>query len=228
MADISKIRLSGITYNILDESAIHSLAGYPTNQEMANAITAATTALAQSIEEQGYQTAQDVQDAISGKANTSDLQPLFGAVEYDSATKRINFKHNATGTTLAYVDATDFIKDGMVDSVAIVNGNLVITFNTDAGKQPISIPLTSIFDPSNYYDKTAIDSKMQDIDARLDEDEEVTGAALNALEGSKQDNLVSGTNIKTINGESILGSGNIAIQGGGAEISVSGSTLVIE
>ena len=32
--------------------------------------------------------------------------------------------------------------------------------------------------------------------------------------GNKQDTLVSGTNIKTINGESILGSGNIAISGG--------------
>lgn len=31
---------------------------------------------------------------------------------------------------------------------------------------------------------------------------------------SKQDTLVSGTNIKTINGESVLGAGNIAIQGG--------------
>lgn len=227
MADISKIRLSGITYNIVDESAIHSLAGYPTNQEMASAITQATTALAQSIEEQGYQTAQDVQNAISGKANTSDVQPLFGAVEYDSTTKRINFKHNATGTTLAYIDATDFIKDGMVDSVAIVNGNLVITFNTDAGKQPISIPLTDIFNPANYYDKTAIDGKMQDIDERLDEDEEVTAAALVALQDAKQDNLESGVNIKTVNNQSLLGSGNITIQGGGAEISVSGETLVI-
>lgn len=33
---------------------------------------------------------------------------------------------------------------------------------------------------------------------------------------SKQDALVSGTNIKTINNESILGSGNIEIQGGGS------------
>lgn len=33
---------------------------------------------------------------------------------------------------------------------------------------------------------------------------------------NKQDTLVSGTNIKTINNESILGSGNIDIQGGGA------------
>lgn len=34
---------------------------------------------------------------------------------------------------------------------------------------------------------------------------------------TKQDELVSGTNIKTINNESILGSGNITIQGGGGE-----------
>lgn len=32
---------------------------------------------------------------------------------------------------------------------------------------------------------------------------------------SKQDSLVSGTNIKTINGNSLLGSGNITISGGG-------------
>ena len=42
-----------------------------------------------------------------------------------------------------------------------------------------------------------------DIDARL------------AAVPNKQDTLVSGTNIKTINNESILGSGNITIEGGG-------------
>lgn len=37
-----------------------------------------------------------------------------------------------------------------------------------------------------------------------------------AAVGGKQDTLVSGTNIKTINGNSLLGSGNIAISGGGS------------
>lgn len=40
--------------------------------------------------------------------------------------------------------------------------------------------------------------------------------AITELGNNKQDTLVSGTNIKTINGESILGSGNIEIQGGGS------------
>ena len=46
-----------------------------------------------------------------------------------------------------------------------------------------------------------------EIDARL--------AKVPQLESGKQDNLVSGANIKTINGQSILGAGNITIQGGG-------------
>ncbi len=48
-------------------------------------------------------------------------------------------------------------------------------------------------DLNNYYTKSEIDSKI----------------------GNKQDTLISGTNIKTINGNDILGEGNIEIQGGG-------------
>ena len=82
---------------------------------------------------------------------------------------------------------------------------------------------------------------LNNINDRLSEDEEVTAAALNELNDAisgkvdtstyntytaatdtalngKQATLVSGTNIKTINNESILGSGNIDIQGGGKTI----------
>ena len=54
MANITKLRLSGTTYNIIDETAVHSLAGYSTTSEMNAAITAATGALAESIAGQGY------------------------------------------------------------------------------------------------------------------------------------------------------------------------------
>lgn len=43
------------------------------------------------------------------------------------------------------------------------------------------------------------------------QDEEVVAAALNDLNSNKQATLVSGTNIKTVNGTSLLGSGDIAI-----------------
>ena len=91
-----------------------------------------------------------------------DVSTYFDDAEYDSENLRINFKHN--GVIKKYIDATDFIKDGMVNTVAITNGNLVVTFNTDAGKQPISIPLTDIFNPNNYYTKTESDAKYVKID----------------------------------------------------------------
>ena len=43
--------------------------------------------------------------------------------------------------------------------------------------------------------------------------EEVISAALNDLNSNKQNKLVSGTNIKTINNQSLLGKGNITISG---------------
>ncbi len=42
-----------------------------------------------------------------------------------------------------------------------------------------------------------------------------TQSEISTLLSGKQDTLVSGTNIKTINNQTLLGSGNITIQGGG-------------
>ena len=105
--------------------------------------------------------AQAVKDSL-GKADTAvqahqDLSAYVNGAVYDTNAKSIKFKH---GTTVLFdIDATAFIKDGMVDSVEITGGNLVISFNTDAGVEDIEIPLTDIFDPSNYYDKTAADGR---------------------------------------------------------------------
>ena len=108
---------------------------------------------------------EDVVDAFADVANKEsgggggDTSGLFAGASYDSVTKHINF-YNEDDELLTYIDATAFIKDGMVDTVAIQNGNLVITFNTDAGKQPISIPLTDIFNPNNYYTKSQVDTAL--------------------------------------------------------------------
>lgn len=302
MANITKIRVSGSTYQIIDETAVHSLAGYSTTQEMNAAITGAVDTLAQSIAEQGYQTATDVQNAISGKADTSavtsvsnaltahtanteihvtvanknawnakldasDVEGFFGAVAYDSKTKRINFYNTSVeGDVLGYVDATDFIKDGMVSNVEIkeVTGKgtcIVITFNSDAGKQAIEIPITQIFDASNYYttaqtqsyvqgytyDKQTIDDKITQsgtfdptqyyttantysktevnglLDDKADKSDTYTKTEVDTALSGKQATLVSGTNIKTVGGTSLLGSGNVAT----LHASLDGETLVL-
>lgn len=93
-----------------------------------------------------------VEEAI---AQDTTVANKFGHVLYDSTSKRINFyADSGSSNVIEYIDATDFIKDGMVDNVTISGGNLVITFNTDSGKNPISIPITDIFNPSNYYTKS--------------------------------------------------------------------------
>lgn len=90
----------------------------------------------------------------------------FDGVVYDSINKRINFKHG--NTILTYVDATDFIRDGMIEDVKIITPSsgtnsgkpcLFIDFNTDSVITDIEIPLENIFNPSDYYTKTAIDNK---------------------------------------------------------------------
>ena len=53
-----------------------------------------------------------------------------------------------------------------------------------------------------------------------------TKGETNTLLGGKQPTLVSGTNIKTINNESLLGEGNINIQGGGGGKAVNAGTNI--
>lgn len=283
MANISKLRLSGVTYTIVDETAIHDLSNYYTTAQTDSQITAATSALAQTIEEAGYQNASQVNAAITAvtnpinetltahtanteihvtlankeawnaKLDAADVEGFFGAVNYDKESKRINFYNTSTGgTVLGYVDATDFIKDGMVSNVEIKEVAekgvcLVITFNSDSGKQAIEIPISQIFDASNYYtkeqtdsaiaaytyDKATIDQKVAEggtFDPTQYYDKTATDNllankadkattytknevdnAITAATSTKQDTLVSGTNIRTVGGHSVLGSGNILL-----------------
>lgn len=96
----------------------------------------------------------------------TDLSGYFNAPPvYNSSTKKIEFYHDTT--KVAELDATPFIKDGMVNTVSITDGKtdganngkkvLLVTFNTDAGQEDIEIPLEGIFNANNYYDKDAVD-----------------------------------------------------------------------
>ena len=95
---------------------------------------------------------------LNGKAlaTEDDTALLVDGGDYNSQSKEIELKHG--NTVLARIDARAFVKDGMVDSVVVENGYIVVTFNTDAGKEAISLALTDIFNPANYYDKTAVDN----------------------------------------------------------------------
>ena len=300
MANISKLRLSGVTYTIVDETAIHDLSNYYTTAQTDSQITAATSALAQTIEEAGYQNASQVNAAITAvtnpinatltahtanteihvtlankeawnaKLDAADVEGFFGAVNYDKESKRINFYNTSTGgTVLGYVDATDFIKDGMVSNVEIKEVAekgvcLVITFNGDSGKQAIEIPISQIFnadnyytksqtdsaiaaytydkatidqkvaeggtfDPTQYYDKTATDNLLANkADTATTYTKTEVDNAITAATSTKQDTLVSGTNIKNVGAQSVLGSGNIALMTAHVGTGNDAETLIFE
>lgn len=94
---------------------------------------------------------------------------------------------------------TDGLLDTKLDVTAYTPTDLsnYYTKSETSGATEISTALASKADTATTYTKIETDN------------------AITAATSTKQDTLVSGTNIKTINNQSILGEGNIDIQGGG-------------
>lgn len=140
--EISKIKLGNQTYDIKDEVA--RLA----------------------IGEGG-----DIESRLAEKFGWADYRTVTEGSGSSAVTKHYIYFYknedtapasNAVPTSSQYlcrIDAADFVKDGMVSSVAISNGKLVVTWNSDSGISPTEIALTDIFNPNNYYTKTAADAK---------------------------------------------------------------------
>ena len=262
---LEHLRLSGTTYDLVDSTAIHSLDGYWNSGQTQDAITAATNALAESIAEQGYQTSGDVQNAISGKADTtavteaiseavsgkvdndtytaytaatdtalgnkadttavtqaiseavsgkldtSTFETYSGNVDtalaskiagaaWDSTTSHLNFYDNvsATGSPLTYVDGADWVKDSFLKSVTIedkeISGEtvtcLVFVFETESGETETDIPLTDIFDPSNYVNMSTYTAYTAATSTELDNKADTTAMtqAISEATSGKVDN----------------------------------------
>ena len=91
------------------------------------------------------------------------------------------------------------------------------TYNIQDLNAPKTVELTqaqydalSTKDPNTFYIIT--DAQAADLSQYYTSAQ--TESAITQAVSGKQDTLISGTSIKTINNESILGSGNISIQGG--------------
>lgn len=110
---------------------------------------------------------------------------------------------------ISYSVADESYSDGLFNNVIAGNTNYYISLNNSTEndyytKEEIDEKLDEItvggeIDLSNYYKKSEVDNLLNDKANKS----ELTG---------KQDQLVSGINIKTINNQSILGGGNIEIQ----------------
>ena len=164
------INVSSDTIEDVGSEPVPGLEDYYTKSETDTAIGNAITALnLGAASQKGVDTS--IGDASSSNLPTSDAVKAYvnahsggggdtsnlgASLAYDSNTKRLELK-NTSDAVISSIDATAFVKDGMLDSVTVSGGNLNFVFNTDAGKETISIPLSDFFDASQYYTREQID-----------------------------------------------------------------------
>ena len=177
MADITKLRVNGTEYQIRDtqasaytDTATSALAeAFDTKLNKKVDKTSIPSHIVSSVTYQDTNAGEDTRPSITVDGVKTTLN-LANKIEWDSNAKTL--KLYSGNHLLGSVDGTSWVKDGMVESAAIVGNNLEITFNTESGKEKITVPLTDIFNPDNYYDKATIDSKFENVSIS---DEYVTG-----------------------------------------------------
>lgn len=182
-----------------------------------------------------------IDNSISGKVDAD----IFTAYTANTQTE-LNNKQDISGmteyATTAFTENT-YAKIGDIptktsdltnDSGFITNADIQDFVSSGDVQTQIDNSISGKVDTDTFTaytanTKTEIDNAVSGkVDSsRVDEIEEVTASALVELNSTKQNILVSGTNIKTINNESILGSGNIVIQGGSGSDYSAGANIDI-
>lgn len=150
-----------------------------------------------------------IEDVRELKQNVSDIKDVIPG----NATPE---NHLATmediqGGTHDFGDLS--IKDGEISQ----GGNKELTIEADGNITIAS--KTGDVSIDGYYTSAETDTELEKINTRVTEMDEEYTQRLTEVENDlthKQDTLVSGENIKTVNGESLLGEGNIEIEAGSA------------
>lgn len=189
---------------------------------------------------QNFVTSGDVQtqinDSISGKADssavTAQISEVKAQIEAEIPSKVSDLQNDlnfaSTGDVESMISGFTTSADvkTQIESYNYINSGQAQTQidNSISGKVD-----TNVFNAYTASTKTEIDNavSVKADSSRVDEIEEVTASALVELHSTKQDILVSGTNIKTINNQSLLGSGNIEIQGGSGSDYSAGTNIDI-
>lgn len=168
-------------------------------------------------EEQAQEIAKipTLETEIAQKANVSDVPTV---------------QHGFKGTTKNYIYSEGNIDNNnktVVSNIVNVNDNPdtvklgIYEWGGSMGKI-LTLPssTTTAAGVMSAADKTKLDSIPENIPTQTEVDNIASNvSALQTAMDGKQPTLVSGTNIKTINGNSILGEGNLVIEGGGIDLS---------
>ena len=165
---------------------------------------------------------------LATKEELADYQPIG---DY-ATTTQLNSKQDTlvSGQNIKTINGQSVIGEGNIDITeggtidselstvsenAVQNKVITNALNEKASKTELSNVSTSKANKADVYTKQEIDNKFTNTQSQINQistDTAATNAEVQTLKTDKQDTLVSGTNIKTINGQSLLGEGNIEIQ----------------
>lgn len=116
------------------------------------------------IEPWGYQEVQGYVGNESREPSYEKIEELkktkVDGAEYKKDENKITL--TAEGKEVASIDTTDFVKDGMIESVELDGTVLKMVFNTDAGKEEIDIDFKDIVSGVTSYTKDEIDSMLDE------------------------------------------------------------------
>ena len=165
---------------------------------------------------------------LATKEELADYQPIG---DY-ATTTQLNSKQDTlvSGQNIKTINGQSVIGEGNIDITeggtidselstvsenAVQNKVITNALNDKASKTELSSVSTSKANKTDVYTKQEIDNKFTNTQSQIDQistDTSAINTEVQTLKTDKQDTLVSGTNIKTINGQSLLGEGNIEIQ----------------
>ena len=168
----------------------------------------------------GTQVSNSIATATSGLATKAELNGKQDKGDY-ATTAQLNGKQDTlvSGTNIKTVNGESLLGEGNILIKSInVDSALSTTSENPVQNKVITNKVNTIEQSITNLSGT-IPTKVSDL---TNDSGYITNAALTDLAtkeevSAKQDTLVSGTNIKTINGNSILGAGNIVIEGGGGD-----------
>ena len=209
--DISKIKLSDTTYNIKDTTA---RADILTKQDTLVSGTNIKTINNTSLLGSGNITIEGDGGVFIATYDVTTIQEIAAAIEdgkqiivYDN----VNFpgmpKYSSGSVDFLEIEGIQFF----IFSITLGLTSILYTLDSDSNEW--------VYSSTNfaYAAGDGITINGTTISADRNPDNTYTKTEVNTLLGNKQDTLISGTNIKTINNTSLLGSGNITI-GGDANI----------
>lgn len=176
-AKVASVAATANTAIVVTGTATDPTVGLKLAEEQGNVI------LSQTADGLRANTSFPVTGVVEGDQIVSMTGTTVGAtlgLTYDSTAKSIKLT-GIGGAEIASIDASDFIKDGMVDNVSFAQDTkmLTITFNTSAGKEAIDVDLSALVDTYNganlkltsasgYSEGTVLDNAISALKAGVD------------------------------------------------------------